>query len=145
MHPYFLISQLSCVKSGDVEPPISPSQEAQTEQPTTQANPPTETITIRTSNPPPPKLPPLPTWEDIQPPEDMSNPTIGLALSSNGLLCYKEFFGERTVHPHVRRYGGRILMPNEKAQGPRVECPDEKKQELIRQLKEAQELPEGFE
>ena len=36
-------------------------------------------------------------------------------------------------------------MPNEEAQGSRIQCPDEKKQELIRQLKEAQELPDGIE
>ena len=154
MHPYFLISQLGCVKPAEVpqssEPPQeqSGSEEAQTTEDPTEAQ--EEQIVIRTSNPPPPKLPPpkeerLPAWDEIEAPEHMPKPTSGLALSSDGQLCFKEFFGERTVHPHVRRYGGRILMPDEQAQGPQIQCPAEKRSALIQQLKEAQELPENFE
>ena len=153
MHPYFLISQLGCAKSADVKQASTPQEQIHVNQ--TEATPssdekPTDELVIRTANPPPPKLPPpkedlLPTWDQIDAPQTMLNPTSGLALSSDGKLCFKEFFGDRTVHPHVRRYGGRILMPDEKAQGPQIQCPQAKRSALIEQLKSASELPDGIE
>ena len=151
MHPYFLISQLSCAKSTEVIQPSSQEQNGLAEE-TTQPldeDPHKQTI-IRTANPPPPKLPPpkedsaLPTWEQVAAPDNMPNATSGLALSSDGLICFKEFFGDRTVHPHVRRYGGRILMKEEEAQGPQIQCPSEQRSALIQQLKSANELPDGI-
>ena len=108
-----------------------------------------ETEVIRTANPPPPQPPPLeddlfpkalPEWDDIQPPEGLPSgrPTVGLALTENLGKCYKEFFAERSVPPHVRRYGGRILMPDEEAIGPEIQCPSQRKELVVKALREAE-------
>ena len=49
----------------------------------------------------------LPKWDDIPAPSDAKT-TVGLGIVVGTNTCYKEFFGYRTVHPHVRKYGGRI-------------------------------------
>ena len=79
----------------------------------------------------------LPKWEDINPPTDMPNPTAGLGLVLETNTCFKEFFGDRTVHPHVRKYGGRILAPQEKAMGRMVICPEDRKAKVLAELKKA--------
>ena len=115
-------------------------------------NPPTPTSpAIRTVNPPPlnvPQPPPTPSnqllrWDDVMPPDDMPSgtPTPGLALSSNHEICYKEWFAERSVHPHVRRYGGRILLPDETANGPRILCSQAEKTAVLSKLIEAGIVP----
>jgi hypothetical protein len=106
---------------------------------------------IRTVNPPavnipqPPSTPSnqLPRWDDVMPPDDIPSgtPTPGLALSSDHQVCYKEWFAERSVHPHVRRYGGRILLSDEKSSGTRILCSEAEKTAVLSKLKEAGIIP----
>jgi len=79
----------------------------------------------------------LPKWEDINPPENMPRPTAGLGLVLETNTCFKEFFGDRTVHPHVRKHGGRILSPDEKPMGRMIICPEERKVRVLMELKKA--------
>ena len=79
----------------------------------------------------------LPKWEDIKAPADMPNPTAGLGLVLETNTCFKEFFGDRTVHPHVRKYGGRVLSQSERPMGRMIVCPEEKKAEVLAELKKA--------
>lgn len=79
----------------------------------------------------------LPKWEDISPPKAMPNPTAGLGLVLKTDTCFKEFFADRSVHPHVRKYGGRLLEPNEKAMGRMILCPEERKKKLLVDFKKA--------
>ena len=113
--------------------------------------PPQPNSPIRTANPPPvnvPQPPPtpmnsLPRWDDVPPPEDLpqGTPTAGLALSHDTKLCYKEWFAERSVHPHVRRYGGRILGADETTTGTRILCSEAEKTAVLNRLREAGVIP----
>ena len=76
----------------------------------------------------------LPSWEALEPPEDIRQPVAALALSSDHNICYKEWFQGDSLHPHVRKYGGRILSEGEGSTGRMIACPEDKKTALIKAL-----------
>ena len=136
---------------GTAEPETTANEAATPENLLMSNPPPQENIPMVTHNPPPinvPQPPPtplnsLPRWDDVPPPEDLppGTPTAGLALSHDYKICTKEWFAERSVHPHVRRYGGRVLLPDEKSSGTQILCSEAEKTTVLSKLRAAGIIP----
>ena len=117
MLPFFFL--LACAKK--------PSPEIQS--PPIEKEPP---ILQKDDTPPPVPIPQgLPSWEDLEPPNDVYQPVEALALSHDYTRCFKEWFQGDSLPPSIRKFGGRILEPEEGSIGRLILCPEDRKTALL--------------
>ena len=153
MNPIVFVSGLTigCAK------PTTPAAPESIVQVTTQNVPdPSPPKVVLTTNPPPPPRPSIPAnlieiptptdipdFSEVLAPAELAQGTFteGLALSADLTHCYKEFWQKRSLHPHVRKFGGRLLEEGEKAMGPEVQCASTQKDQLILHLRAQGYLP----